>query len=207
MTPRIVFTINSGLNDRNEQEPSVGPAGVVDGDSAEAYRDNLVALIGRIETLYADRVGDVSELFFLVIPSHPVDEAGSALEAELAGYREAARDFAVSRDRVLVADISQLTSSVEMDQSGWYASDGREHLTFAGYRELGSRVVSEVLFHGCRADQNADGLLDGSDFSAWLDAFLDGGGLAGRADMNGDGTLDSSDFNAWLTGFLAGCDE
>ncbi|MEO0513278.1 MAG: endonuclease [Planctomycetota bacterium] len=63
-------------------------------------------------------------------------------------------------------------------------------------------VTAEGVGPVCVADVNSDGLLDGSDFNAWLGAFVNGDSAA---DSNLDGLLDASDFSAWLGSFLAGC--
>lgn len=55
----------------------------------------------------------------------------------------------------------------------------------------------------CLADVNADGLVNGLDFGAWLSAF---NAQDPSADQNLDGMINGLDFGAWLSGFNAGCD-
>ena len=62
-------------------------------------------------------------------------------------------------------------------------------------RRLGDGTV-------CRADFNADGFLDFTDFDAFVGAFE--AGMA-SADFNGDGFLDFTDFDDFVTAFEAGC--
>lgn len=201
---RAVFTINSGLNDRNETESSVGPANIDDGDSAGAFADNLIAIMDRIEQVWPETGGAVSEVHFLVVPSHPIDERGSSIEAELQSYRDAARGVAAARERVLLIDMSELITSTEMQASGHYDNNGREHLTWAGYRHLADLMLDELLSRGpCLADVDADGVLSPTDFGAWLAAFNAGDLLA---DQNLDGEISPTDFGAWLANFNAGCD-
>ncbi len=54
----------------------------------------------------------------------------------------------------------------------------------------------------CRADMNADGVLNFFDISTWLNAF-NGGDL--NADFTGDGTFDFFDASAFLNAYIAGC--
>jgi len=60
-----------------------------------------------------------------------------------------------------------------------------------------------LLIPTCRADVNADGSLDPTDFDAWIAAYQSG---SHRADQNADGQVTPSDFNAWIAGYNAGCD-
>lgn len=56
---------------------------------------------------------------------------------------------------------------------------------------------------GCNpADVTGDGLLDLSDVSLFISAFLTGGS---EADLNGDGLLDLFDVNQFVTAFAMGC--
>lgn len=56
---------------------------------------------------------------------------------------------------------------------------------------------------GCSADVNSDGVLDPSDFTAWILAYNSN---APECDQNGDGECLSSDFSAWIHGYSQGCD-
>ena len=63
---------------------------------------------------------------------------------------------------------------------------------------------SEIHFVGvrCPADTNDDGLVNPSDFFAWIDAFNTNNPIA---DQNGDGVVSPSDFFAWVDNYNAGC--
>jgi len=65
----------------------------------------------------------------------------------------------------------------------------------------------ELIANGCDpcpniADVNSDGLLDATDFTAWIAAFNT---QDPAADQNSDGTVTPTDFTAWITNFNAGC--
>ncbi|HED54586.1 MAG TPA: hypothetical protein ENJ00_10365 [Phycisphaerales bacterium] len=55
---------------------------------------------------------------------------------------------------------------------------------------------------GCLPDVNGDGILDSTDFTAWIAAF---NANDPAADQNLDGVIDPSDFTAWIANFNAGC--
>ncbi|HED52838.1 MAG TPA: hypothetical protein ENJ00_01375 [Phycisphaerales bacterium] len=54
----------------------------------------------------------------------------------------------------------------------------------------------------CIADVNGDGLLDSTDFTAWIAAFNQNDPAA---DQNEDGLVAPDDFTAWISNFNAGC--
>ncbi|HED53447.1 MAG TPA: glucose dehydrogenase [Phycisphaerales bacterium] len=54
----------------------------------------------------------------------------------------------------------------------------------------------------CLPDINMDGMLDASDFTAWVAAFNANDPIA---DQNLDGLVNVLDFNAWIANFNAGC--
>lgn len=200
---RVIITINSGLNDRNEDEPSVGPMQIADGDSAAAYADNLNAIIDRIESAWPSTGGSIDELFFLVMPSHPIGEPNSPEEFKMVGYRDAARQVATARPRVLTVDLSRLTDHNSIAAAGYYDGAGRAHLEARGYRDLAELALGHLLFEACPADVNRDFQVDGLDFGAWLAAF---NSMDQEADQNRDGRIDGLDFGAWLGNFNSGCD-
>lgn len=200
--PSVVFTINGGLNDRNESLPSVGPLGIEDGNSAEAYADNLNAMLNRIEEGWVLAGGDVSEVGFLLVPSHPQSFPSNGAEAPLVAYREAARGLADARERVLVVDMSRFIDSTEMWERRYYDNFGRPHLMAVGYRELAGEMLRRVVASVCEVDTNVDGSVDFFDVLGYLDLF-DYGTM--RADLDGDGVLGPSDFTAFLAAYGDGC--
>jgi hypothetical protein len=107
----VVFCVNSGLNDRNETNTSVGPAAITDGDSAAAFVDNFVAIKERIEQIWDNKSWDPREIYWLIFPSHPVDDPDNS---ELLAYRKAIAQYAKLIPRAQVVDLEQLTDEAEM---------------------------------------------------------------------------------------------
>lgn len=144
LTPIIVMIVNSGVNDRNYgagQQPSLGPASNGVGNSATAYIDNLAAFRIRIEALYG-RYWPLYELFWVVMPSHPVSNPDNA---SLLAYRSAAITYASQQPRTVAIDLGALTSFTEMTANGWYDGGGPEHLTQAGYEALAARALTNLV--------------------------------------------------------------
>lgn len=139
----VVITVNSGLNDRNETNTSLGPAAVTDGDGAAAFVDNFIAIRNRIEAVWTSEGWPLRELFWLVFPSHPVDDPD---DAELMAYRKAMEAFMRTVPRGQLINIERLTTEAEMLAGGWYNSGGadRNHLTSTGYAQLGLKLVEAM---------------------------------------------------------------
>jgi hypothetical protein len=137
----IAITVNFGLNDRNETLPSVGPAAISPGDSAAAYVDNFVALQQRIQGIWTSQGWPLSELAFLMFPSHPVSTPD---DAELLAYRNSVGQYISLLPQTQFFNLEEITSSTEMLANNWYASSGadRNHLTQTGYEQLGARIIA-----------------------------------------------------------------
>lgn len=101
--PVIVVRICSGLHDRNETAaPSMGWRRSMNPASATAYRDNLEAILGRIETGWRTMGWPLDELWFLIVPSYPVSQPD-----DMAPYRASAADCAAGRANVSVIDLER----------------------------------------------------------------------------------------------------
>lgn len=140
---RVIVRINTGLNDRNETERSLGPLGVLPGDSAEAYADNLTAILNRIESVWVGQGWELSELAFLLTPSHAFSLPE---DPELVAYRAAAAQIARTRARVGMVDLAQILPADQMLARGFYQSGGtdRAHLTQAGFEFLAARELDAI---------------------------------------------------------------
>ncbi|MEM8757831.1 MAG: GC-type dockerin domain-anchored protein [Planctomycetota bacterium] len=79
-------------------------------------------------------------------------------------------------------------------------------IAFAGIASSGrlDKVSVDTILTdaGCPGDIIRDGVVDGSDFFAWVAAF---GSNAPIADVNLDGDINGGDFFAWVSAFGAGC--
>lgn len=137
----VVMCVNSGANDRVETNPSVGPDVIADGDGPTAYLDNFTALRSRIEQVWVAQGWSLLELYWIVIPTHPVS---SPDDAELLQYRTAVSQGLFGQPRVQVIDLGFLTDEATMLASGHYNNGGadRNHLTEAGYKALASLIIS-----------------------------------------------------------------
>lgn len=197
--PRLVLIrVNTGLNDRNETEPSLGPAGIADADSPEAYADNLTAIIMRIEQVWSSNAWPMEELHFLLSPSHPVSVPD---DAELDSYRTAATALALSHPRCAATRFDRLTDAAEMLASGWYQSGGsdRNHLTAPGFQALTARELDAILPPICPGDADGDSDADFSDISLILTRWLQCAPLPGQGDADGDRRINFMDITAVLT--------
>lgn len=140
---RILIRINTGLNDMNETLPSVGHNRVADPDSPEAYADNLQAIIDRIREIWQISGWPQDELYFVLVPSHPIPiESG---EPELATLRTAAEGVALANPRCACLYLDRIVTSQEMTANNWYfAITDRSHLQQAGYVEIARREVAAL---------------------------------------------------------------
>ncbi|HED53644.1 MAG TPA: hypothetical protein ENJ00_05520 [Phycisphaerales bacterium] len=71
-----------------------------------------------------------------------------------------------------------------------------------GLLDIKAALDEKIANPGCAADVNDDGILDPSDYSAWLLAFNTGDFVA---DQNKDKQLSPADFAAWIGNYSAGC--
>ena len=111
-----------------------------------------------------------------------------------------------------VEEAKLLTSNVaEDDAFGWSVSvSGDTAVIGAPFNDdddkgnrSGAAYISDLnCIADCLADVNGDGVLNGADFLAWIDAFNNN--LPG-CDQNGDGACTSADYLAWVANFKAGC--
>lgn len=139
--PKIIIVVNSGVNDRNEAETSLGPGKYTDGDSAEAYVDNLKSLISRVEDVWKANFSD-GELYWLIAPSHPLDQPNE----ELKTYRSAVKLFADTRFNIHVIDMAEFVNPGVASAQNWYAGEGGNsvHLTQLGYESMATMLLQSL---------------------------------------------------------------
>lgn len=143
-TKTVAIVVNTGVNDRNLVAASVGPLAIADGDSAEAYADNIHALVTRIETIWSLNGWDRDELCFVLMVSHPV--ATPTDDAELIAYRAALQVYAAGVRNAQVLDLNELCPCATILANGWYLDGGadRNHLTAAGYYGISQLMVAAL---------------------------------------------------------------
>lgn len=141
----FIFTVNSGLNERNELagSTSLGPNPATGGTPA-AMVDNFEAIRIRIETLWQAQGWNLTEIYWLMFVSHPVSDPD---DAELVAFREAFDQHIIANvPRGQIVDITDFTDANEMLANGWYNSGGsdRNHLLQAGYEQIGLRIIGDA---------------------------------------------------------------
>ncbi|MBL8746705.1 MAG: hypothetical protein JNK58_10165 [Phycisphaerae bacterium] len=181
--PRILVRINTGLNDRNENLPSV-QNGIAPGNSPEAVYDNLEAIVLRIREVWTANDWPEDELYFLFTLSHPVATPDDSL---LVAYREQAAALASVTPRCAAINLGSLTAWAEMRNNGWYLFGGFDtnHLTVTGYEALAARELAALENGAAWRDLNGDRRIDAEDLYEWhrLRPDLDGDGIATYADL------------------------
>ena len=145
---KVVVIIATGLNDRNETQPSVGPiGGITPGDSAAAYSDNIDGIIARIKGIYDLNGWDESELYWIVIPSHPVSNPN---DSELEAYKVAVKSLSDVTANMAVVDINKLYTADDFIDHTWYdsANTDTNHCRQNGYGFVYRRLCNDLGFGG-----------------------------------------------------------
>jgi lysophospholipase L1-like esterase len=201
---KILFRINTGLNDRNEALISLGTNPTLPGNSAAAFADNLKAVVERLRGAWVSQGGASEDVYFLITVSHAVSEPDDAL---LVAYREAAAQVALGTINGAAVDLSKLASADEMLANNWYQSNGfdRNHLTSSGFDALAERELA-VLIRPCLGDADGDERVRFSDVTKVLSTFGGCAALPGRGDANGDAVVTFADVTAVLANFGNECD-
>ncbi len=138
-----VVMINSGLNDRNENELSVGPNHGLESSSPEGYVDNLEGVTQTLLEGWIKAGGNRDSIFFVYIPSHAL---GDPEDTKLVSYRAAAGQLAQKNNRAAMIDLSSLVPYRVMEQSKFYdqGTSSSPHLDRKGYQAI-SEAVAEAL--------------------------------------------------------------
>lgn len=192
--PMLLVCMNSGVNDRNESLPSLGPAALEPGNSPQAFADNALALIRALREAWFLAGFDPDDLFFLIAVTPPISDPE---DERLIEYRRAAAILALSEPRTACADLAALTNYHEMLARGWYFGPPVDtvHLWITGYENLARRQLTAFIGPLVQGDANSDGSVTLADFflilSRWgqpspphLDGDLDGDGLVTLADLS-----------------------
>ena len=140
---RCIVIINSGLNDRNENEKSIGPNGGFDGKSRDAYRDNLEGLTTCLEKCWLAAGGQRETIHFIFMPSHSLSTPD---DTALVSYREEAVSLSKKLPNASYVLFSELVSQREMAEKKYYDQgvSSSPHLSKEGYEAL-SNAVAKAL--------------------------------------------------------------
>ncbi|MFZ2657484.1 MAG: hypothetical protein WAX69_21290 [Victivallales bacterium] len=140
---RCVVIINSGFNDRNENEKSIGPKGSFDGRSRDAYRDNLEGLAACLEKNWLAAGGQRETIHFVFIPSHPLSTPDDPV---LIAYREEAVALSKKLPNASCILLPELVGQKEMAEKKYYdkGASSSPHLSMEGYEAL-SKAVAKAL--------------------------------------------------------------
>jgi|GEM_PF-6826819 len=142
LTKRIVVIIEGGQNDEADSGLSVGPKPAASNTQA-GYWDNLDACANRIRGIWLLNGWPLSELLFVVQPTHP--RAGSGETWLANNIRPWAGIWCGRQPQTRMMDLSLLTTQAYLSAQGYYDTPGDAHLTQAGYRYVGQLIVDELL--------------------------------------------------------------
>ena len=153
--PRALVVINLSAHDRNESSASVGPQAVSDGDSAEAYEDNLTAIIRRIEDRWSANGWDPEEVSYLLVGHFPGFDGTNDRHPRMEHFHAVARAMAngsvqsaisQARHRIGFVDPGAYTSMSELEAISGYETAGNSHLEPAGMDLIYGRAVQHLLW-------------------------------------------------------------
>ena len=153
--------VMEGFNDRNETDVSLG--GTVDGDSPQAFVENVTWLIDLIAEDWADAGFDTADLSFLTFGMYDIAEGNDELDE----YRQALRDETSLRSDLSFIDLSAGQPDFAEGFGLGYYADGI-HLPRSG-----------ALHYGGLIAQNLDAAVAGE-----ITGDYDGNGFVSQADLD-----------------------
>lgn len=190
----VLVRISTGVNDRSEPLPSVGPVGYTPGSSPEAFAENVKAIINRVRGVWVNQGWPASELSFMITVSPPIETPDDPL---LISYREQAAQIARGDARVAAFRMDQITTCEELLELGWYQSfNDRFHFNMMGFEGLSLRELDAIVYGLCPADFSKDGGVDGLDVQSFFEAWETG---STQADVNFDGAVEGADIETFFT--------
>lgn len=204
---QVLVRISTGVNDRSEALPSVGPVGYLPGFSPEAFKENIEVIINRVRGVWVSQGWPADELSFLITVSPPIktlaeEPVGIPDDPLLIAYREQAAQIARENPGVAALRMDEITSAEELLALGWYLSPAdRFHFTLPGYEGLALREIDTVLSSLCAADFSRDGGIDGTDVQQFFEAWEAG---RTKADVNFDGAVEGRDIETFFTAWSQG---
>ncbi len=174
---KLLVFIMEGLNDRSEDLPSLN--GIADGDSTEAFIDNVSTLIDGVRGDWAAAGNDASDLHFVTFGTY---DQGS--NPELEEYSAALQQQATETEDVSFIDLRTLSGGLSLDQmvelgyiQGVDPTGGGDddfiHLTESGsvfYGEAIATLIASQADAASPADVPVDNGLGGIDLGAEINA-------------------------------------
>lgn len=157
--------IGTGVNDRSETLPSLGPSPVTPGNYPAAFKANVRAIMERIRGVWTLNGWDERELHFLIAVSTPIQ--GPPDDSLLQDYREVADELALEVPRTGVTHFEKVTSVAELLRNRWLLFDVEVfHLRPAGHQEMARREMSSMADWAAWVDHDGDGWIDVEDLYA-----------------------------------------
>ncbi len=144
--PIVVFYVNTGVNDRGVNasvgNPTLGSQAFTSGTGAKIYLDNYEYIIQRVQSLWSGKGWDLSELFFLLVPSHVISNPD---DATLIDYRTWCKKWA-TRANVQVVSAQDYLTFDEMVSGNYYdnGATGSIHLSDAGYNAVALKILENA---------------------------------------------------------------
>jgi len=202
--PKVIIRINSGVNDRSEWLPSFASF-VLPGNSPEAFRDNIDAVLTRVRAVWTLNNWDAdAELSFVISVSHPIDTPD---DPDLERYRASLRGLADRAPDVTLVDLSRLACADELLARGWYQSPtDRFHLNRFGHLAVARRELLALVRRPCfePADLDNNGAVATRDLVMFLQDFGTPALTPGwGGDFDADGDCDTADLVLFLGNFGA----
>jgi len=164
-TPRLVFIIQSGLNDVNGTS-DLSANGSDMSSTKAGFRANMIGIVDMIRDTYEAIYGNFDGVSFLISRSHKVADSAAddqwAKELQMVQYGAACTELAQAYPEYIAAfDPSVLMTKAEFvagDGGGsWFLSSGtdEDHMgpvaTGKGYEVIWERVIEEILSSGRRS--------------------------------------------------------
>ena len=190
---KLLVFVMEGLNDKKEDQPSLN--GIQDGDSTEAFIDNVDTLINQVRSDWAAAGNDSADLEFITFGTYDQDS-----NVELEGYSAALQQHALDTEDVSFIDLRTLSGGLTLDQMvdlGYITGPANGdfiHLTESGsvfYGEaiatlLAQTATPEVADHASESDQPAEDDLDLQLFDAEGVMLVESVEAVGNAELTFD---------------------
>jgi len=134
---KLNVLIGEGFNDRNETSTSL--SGITDGDSPEAFADNMAGLIAAIRSDWQAAGFTAGDLSFTLLGMY---EAGTAND-KLRGYASELHDMALADQQLSFIDLFELAPSFPQADALGYMQDN-VHPTRDGSLFYGGLVMEQL---------------------------------------------------------------